>query len=147
MRPRESGPKLPPRVVQAKRFLAQRGWTPGQSSGRAMHRGAAAHSTNATNAANAVIAQATASPTWQPLGPGAVLTPNYGLVTGRVSALALDPADATGNHLFAGTTGGGVWVTQNAAVSDASQVVFTQLTDGIGASERGDRLHRSALAH
>jgi hypothetical protein len=126
--------KLPPRVVQAKRFLAQRGWISGELSGRADHRATATHLLNATSA---VTAQTAAPPTWQPLGPGAVLTPNYGLVTGRVSALALDPADATGNHLFAGTTGGGVWVTQNAAVSDASQVVFTPLTDGIGAASAG----------
>jgi hypothetical protein len=71
--------------------------------------------------------------TWQPLGPSAVLTQNYGLVTGRVSALALDPSDATGNHLYLGTTGGGVWAAQNAAVSNASQVVFTPLTDTVAA--------------
>ena len=51
-----------------------------------------------------------ATATWQPLGPTAVETPGFGLVTGRVSALALDPSDATGNRLYLGTTGGGVWV-------------------------------------
>jgi hypothetical protein len=58
-----------------------------------------------------------------------VLTPNYGLVTGRVSAVALDPSDSTGNRLYLGTTGGGVWVAQNAGTSDAANVVFTPLTD------------------
>ena len=71
--------------------------------------------------------------TWQPLGPTAVLTPNYGLVTGRVTALALDPSDSTGNRLYVGTTGGGVWVAQNAATTNASNVVFTPLTDNLAA--------------
>jgi hypothetical protein len=71
--------------------------------------------------------------TWQALGPAAVLTPNYGLVTGRVSALALDPSDSTGNRIYLGTTGGGVWAAQNAGVSNASSVVFTPLTDTVAA--------------
>ena len=71
--------------------------------------------------------------TWQPLGPTAVQTPGFGLVTGRVAAVALDPSDATGNHLYLGTTGGGVWVAQNAGTSNASSVVFTPLTDTLAA--------------
>ena len=63
----------------------------------------------------------------------AVQTPNFGLVTGRVSALALDPSDATGNRLYAGTTGGGVWVANNAAASTPSTIVFTPLTDTVAA--------------
>ena len=71
--------------------------------------------------------------TWQTLGPAAVLTPTYGLVTGRVSAVALDPSDSTGNRLYIGTTGGGVWVAQNAGTSNAANVVFTPLTDTLSA--------------
>ncbi len=63
----------------------------------------------------------------------AVQTPNFGLVTGRVSALALDPSDATGNRLYAGTTGGGVWVANNAAASTPSSIAFTPLTDTLAA--------------
>ena len=78
--------------------------------------------------------RATASPsTWQPLGPTAVQTPGFGLVTGRVAALALDPSDATGNRLYLGTTGGGVWVAQNAGTSNPSSIVFTPLTDTLAA--------------
>jgi hypothetical protein len=62
-----------------------------------------------------------------------VLTPNYGLVTGRVSSLALDPADPTGNRLYLGTTGGGVWVAQNAAAQDINTIDFTPLTDNLSA--------------
>jgi hypothetical protein len=111
---------LPPRVVEAQRFLAQRGWTPGRRVRRA-------------TAAPGAKTQPPASGIWLPLGPDAVLTPAWGLVSGRVSALALDPADATGNHLYLGTTGGGVWMTNNAAVTDAGKVVFTPLTDAVEA--------------
>ena len=68
---------------------------------------------------------------WQPLGPQALLTPSYGLVTGRVSSIAIDPSDPTGNGVFIGTTGGGVWSSQNAGAS--STVVFSPLTDSPGA--------------
>ena len=115
--------KLPPRVARAQRFLAQRGWTPGRRNGRIMRRG---------NLPAAEIQPGSTNP-WKSLGPDAVLTPGYGLVTGRVSSLAIDPSDSTGNHLYIGTTGGGVWEAQNAAVSNASLVVFTPLTDSVGA--------------
>ena len=59
-------------------------------------------------------------------------TTNYGLVTGRVSALALDPDDKKGNRLYVGTTGGGVWLGENAGTSNPSDVVFAPLTDAIG---------------
>jgi hypothetical protein len=62
-----------------------------------------------------------------------VVSVNYGLVTGRISSLALDPADSTGNRLLVGTTGGGVWLSQNAGTGNAANVVFTPLTDRPGA--------------
>lgn len=68
---------------------------------------------------------------WQSLGPSAVVSPNFGLVTGRVSSIAIDPADPSGNRVYIGTTGGGVWVSQNAAASDS--VIFTPLTDNTSA--------------
>ena len=83
--------------------------------------------------ANAAQTQAASTATWQPLGPTAVLTPNYGLVTGRVSALALDPSDSTGNCLYLGTTGGGVWLAQNAGTASVSSIIFTPLTDSVPA--------------
>ncbi len=66
---------------------------------------------------------------WEPLGPAAVLTGSYGLVSGRVAALALDPSDTTGNTLYVGTTGGGVWLSTNAATAHPSDIVFRALTD------------------
>jgi hypothetical protein len=82
-------------------------------------------------AARAASVGATA--TWQPLGPAAVNTPSYGLVTGRVSAIAFDPADVTGNRVYIGTTGGGAWLSQNAATSNTGDVQFAPLIDNVGA--------------
>lgn len=76
---------------------------------------------------------AASSATWQSLGPTAVQTADFGLVTGRVAALALDPSDGTGNRLYVGTTGGGVWMSNNAGVSTPSSIVFTPLTDSVAA--------------
>ncbi|MGA2539015.1 MAG: choice-of-anchor D domain-containing protein, partial [Terracidiphilus sp.] len=142
--PQQSKP--PPRVVQAQRFLARRGWVRGQSrrpvqdeggnEGSRNHNGSGLQMAGPKAEAQAhaqTQAQNGQTFVWQPLGPAAVISPNYGLITGRVSALALDPADATGNHLYIGTTGGGVWVAQNAAVSSAGEVVFTPLTDNLAA--------------
>ena len=77
------GEPVPPRVVQAERFLARRGLKPGQPFVRRPIRPGfspdlrlgptpAAASSNSSNA------------TWQSLGPTAVLTPNFGMVTGRI---------------------------------------------------------------
>ncbi len=65
---------------------------------------------------------------WQPLGPAQVSSAAYGKVTGRVTAIAIDPADSTGNTVYIGTTGGGVWKSTNAA-GPASAVTFAPLTD------------------
>lgn len=65
---------------------------------------------------------------WQPLGPAQVMTAAYGKVTGRVAAIAFDTTDATGNTVYVGTTGGGLWKSTNAA-GPASGVSFTPLTD------------------
>ncbi len=100
----------------------------------------------ATPAATAA-AQGNSSVTWTSLGPSAVLTPQYGLVTGRVTAVAFDPADPTGNHVYVGTTGGGVWAAWNAA-ADPAQVSFIPLTDNastIGSASHGN-LSIGALA-
>jgi hypothetical protein len=53
------------------------------------------------------------------------------LVTGRVSALALDPADLTGNRLYLGTTGGGVWAAENAGAQNTSSISFISLNDSL----------------
>ena len=118
--PPQLAPPVPPRVAQAHRFLARRGWPAGRPSTIQQRLGKAQVAlTPSTSGVSTAI--------WQPLGPAAVISPNYGLVSGRVSSIAIDPADPTGNHVFIGTTGGGVWVSQNAAAPDSVQ--FTPLTD------------------
>jgi hypothetical protein len=69
---------------------------------------------------------------WQPLGPEQVISQNFGLVTGRIPAIAFDPEDPSGNTVYLGTTGG-VWRSVNAAAADASTVVFAPLTDQVSA--------------
>ena len=68
------------------------------------------------------------SATWQPLGPRGIASLAYGTVTGRVTSLALDPADPSGNTVYVGTTGGGVWKSTDAA-GPVAAVTFTPLTD------------------
>lgn len=69
---------------------------------------------------------------WQPIGPNQVASIAYGNVTGRVTAIAIDPADATGNTVYLGATGGGVWKSTNAA-GPAASVSFAPLTDAVPA--------------
>jgi len=132
-------------VAQAERFLARRGLKPGQrfapglrltprANGRRLQ--IAPHP--AAGPSLAAGSSTSTGATWQSLGPTAVLTANFGVVTGRVSSIALDPSDSTGNHAYIGTTGGGVWVTSNAAASNPSPISFTPLTDFVSALESAD---------
>ena len=68
------------------------------------------------------------SAAWASVGPNQVATIGYGNVTGRISAIEIDPADTTGNTVYLGTTGGGVWKSVN-ATGPAASVTFTPLTD------------------
>lgn len=70
---------------------------------------------------------------WTPLGPTAVNTANFGLVSGRVTSIAFDPSDPTGNHIYVGTTGGGVWSSNNAGSSAITDIVFNPLMDTVAA--------------
>jgi len=129
-------PPQPPRVISAQHFLAQRGVVPGhraQARSLSPHRLSAALSARPMAASAEATTNSAASATWQPLGPTAVLTSDFGLVTGRISAVTLDPSDSTGNHLYIGTTGGGVWSSSNAGTSTLSNIVFNPLTDALTA--------------
>jgi hypothetical protein len=65
---------------------------------------------------------------WQPLGPSSIVSATYNNLTGRVAAIAYDTNDPTGNTVYLGTTGGGVWKSSNAAGA-LSAVAFAPLTD------------------
>ena len=120
---------IPPRVRQARRFLAERGIVAGKVSRQSGRR----LGLKANVARTAAVTGASSVPTWTGVGPLAVETASYGLVSGRVSALALDPSDAGGNTLYVGTTGGGVWKATNVAASAPGAISFAPLTDGLEA--------------
>ena len=132
---------LSPRAAQAQRFLLERGIVSGRSFHGVMkalssvQQPALGGQTTRTNGVTktSTVASGSASATWQPIGPSAVLTPSFGLVSGRVTSLALDPNDATGNTLYVGTTGGGVWKSNDAGTSALSSIVFIPLTDAVAA--------------
>ena len=65
---------------------------------------------------------------WQPLGPSSIVSATYNNITGRVAAIATDSNDLTGNTVYLGTTGGGVWKSINAA-GPLGEVSFVPLTD------------------
>jgi len=73
---------------------------------------------------------------WTPLGPVPLASDatgsgfqNYNQVSGRATAVAIDPADATGNTVYIGGAQGGVWKSTNAAASIANNVTWTAVTD------------------
>jgi len=74
---------------------------------------------------------------WSSLGPSplgsdasGVGQQDYGWVSGRATAVAIDPADTTGNTVYVGAAYGGVWKSINAASPDPSSVIWTPVTDG-----------------
>ena len=95
-------PHVPPRVTEAEHFLAQRGWTPGHRlAPRATdvrNSGLASPAASQSQSSTGASTNATTNVTWTALGPTAVQTPDFNLVSGRVAAIALDPSDPTGNR-------------------------------------------------
>ena len=120
-------------AVRAKRFLRGRGvdangTTAAVALGLARQQHAAMVAESGVAGQSVTAKASSLSAVWQAVGPGAVSTAAYGLVSGRVSAVAIDPADVTGNTVYVGTTGGGVWKSTNAA-GPVGSVSFTPLTD------------------
>jgi hypothetical protein len=76
---------------------------------------------------------------WSPLGPAPLASDasgvgeyNYGWVSGRATAVAIDPADPTGSTVYIGGAYGGVWKSTNATqpvTQNSSGVTWTALTD------------------
>ncbi len=54
---------------------------------------------------------------------------DYGLVTGRTTAVVVDPCDSTGNTVYIGGAQSGVWKSTNAANNTANRVLGTPVTD------------------
>jgi hypothetical protein len=73
---------------------------------------------------------------WTPLGPVPLASDatgdgfqNYNQVSGRATAVGIDPADASGNTVFIGGAQGGVWKSTNATAAIANNVTWTPVTD------------------
>ena len=78
------------------------------------------------------------SGTWNPLGPAPLASDatgvggqDYHQVSGRATAVAIDPADATGNTVYLGGAHGGVWKSSNAGSlsSSPASVVWSPVLD------------------
>lgn len=74
--------------------------------------------------------------TWQPLGPSPIASDasgtglqDYGPVTGRATAIAIDPADPSGNTVYVGAAEGGIWKSINAIATPASFVTWSPISD------------------
>lgn len=67
--------------------------------------------------------------TWTSVGAASVLTGDEEGSAGRVSAIAQDPSDPTGNTFFIGGASGGVWKTTNFLTTDPQGPTYIPLTD------------------
>ncbi len=56
-------------------------------------------------------------------------TQDYHQVSGRATAVAIDPADPTGNTVYIGGAQSGIWKSTNAANNTANSVTWTPVTD------------------
>ncbi|HLW85872.1 MAG TPA: fibronectin type III domain-containing protein [Candidatus Sulfotelmatobacter sp.] len=95
-----------------------------------------ARSTTLTPAQGTASPQTVPSGSWGPLGPAPLAsdasgngTQDYHQVSGRATAVAIDPADPSGNTVFIGGAQGGVWKSINGASGTASSVTWTPVTD------------------
>ena len=138
-----SNPGREQRALREQWFLRGRS-SPGQSGAAQRYR---AHlqkmRMRAARLANAQRAGLALSPSsnvvWSPLGPAPLASDasgtgeyDYGWVSGRATAVAVDPADRTGNTVYIGGAYGGVWKSTNAACGsfgNASCVAWAPLTD------------------
>jgi len=69
---------------------------------------------------------------WTSIGPAPIVgnTSDGGIVSGRVTSIAPNPADPTGNSVYIGTAGGGVWAGSNI---HSNAPTWTPLTDNLAA--------------
>jgi hypothetical protein len=82
------------------------------------------------------VADGSAGANWISVGPSPMVSAaypgspqDYGFVSGRATAIAIDPADSSGNTVFIGGAHGGVWKSINAASPTPSSVTWWPLAD------------------
>lgn len=111
---------------------------PGKASAELRHRAYQAKmQARAQRAISAPAPQAaTFNGPWSSLGPAPLASDatgsglqDYHQVAGRATAVAIDPADTTGNTVYIGGAQSGIWKSTNAATTNASNVTWTPLTD------------------
>jgi len=114
---------------------------PGKSSAELRHRAYQVKmQARAVRLAHAQTAHAHSAPlpssgTWTPLGPVPLASDasggfqDYHQVSGRATAVAIDPADPTGNTVYIGGAQGGAWKSTNAANGVANNVTWTPASD------------------
>jgi hypothetical protein len=94
--------------------------------------------THTARVVSQLLPSQTASPAggWVPLGPVPLASDatgdgfqDYHQVSGRATAVAIDPADPSGNTVYIGGAQGGLWKSVNAATSIANNVAWTAITD------------------
>jgi subtilisin-like proprotein convertase family protein len=68
---------------------------------------------------------------WTPVGPAAINsdTGNRNGYSGRVSSIAVDPSDPSGNTVYIGAASGGVWKTTSFLTNDPDGPTWIPLTD------------------
>jgi hypothetical protein len=73
---------------------------------------------------------------WTPLGPAPLASDDSGVgdqdynwVSGRATAVTIDPSDPTANTVYLGGAYGGVWKSTNATAQSPGNVVWTPLID------------------
>jgi hypothetical protein len=120
-------------------FMRGRTAQPGNVSAKLRHR---AHQTKLRNRQSgnwlpALPFSASVASGWQTLGPAPLASDStgqgwqdYGPVSGRVTAVVIDPAETTANTVYVGGAYGGLWRSQNAAGGgNTAGVTWTPLTD------------------
>jgi large repetitive protein len=140
-----SGPKPAAREERERRTLREQWFLRGRSSpaqSGAAQRYRAYLQKMRMRAERVARMQSSSSPAsalvWTLLGPAPMASDasgggqeDYGWVSGRATAVAIDPADSTGNTVYIGGAYGGVWKSTNAGPASPSpaNVVWQALTD------------------
>jgi len=75
-----------------------------EAEGKLIH-----HADGTYSAAPTLAPQAPTTPQWNPIGPAPTVGGFYNPTTGRVTTIAVDPSDTTGNTLLIGAAQGGIW--------------------------------------
>ncbi len=78
---------------------------------------------------------------WVPLGPAPFVSDQnyFGMVSGRATAIAIDPSDATGNTVYAAGAYAGVWKSTNATSIPATKTSHGSFVKQMKVNERKKR--------